>query len=283
MFAVLGINQIILAGLVAPLLIAACTAVYRQSKRAAALRTAVTAIVGLILGSAFVALLSDGSGNSSNGTPTASRPTVPADTTPIDDEDEDGVRDSVDECLGEVGIEPSGCPDGDGDKTPDPRDRCPTTPTATPDGCPPVPVSSGLEKLANENRIEFPDENASISDEVLLKGHPPAKGVLMGIGTAYDDAAIAILANGQYQTLRGRVALTPETCPGEHTTLAVRDESGRTIWKKAADSDPVPLNVRIASLGRIELYAQATGESHEDCYINGTTVGWIGIRLVGST
>jgi OOP family OmpA-OmpF porin len=64
------------------------------------------------------------------------------------DFDKDGVPDDVDQCPGEPGLPPVGCPpptDVDHDDVPDPSDKCPSipedgkTPDAT-DGCPTTPT-----------------------------------------------------------------------------------------------------------------------------------------------
>jgi hypothetical protein len=159
-------------------------------------------------------------------------------------------------------------------------DRCPRAYAETENGCPSI---AGLERLEAEERVDYVDEGASRSDDILLKGHQPTAGVLMGIGVGHDSASVAIQANGEYETLRGKVGLTPETCPGEYVTVVVRDEYEHALWKDAASFDPLALHVPITGVGRVELYAQATGESQENCYIDGSHVGWIGIRLVGSS
>lgn len=169
--------------------------------------------------------------------------------------------------------------DTDGDGVEDRVDQCDDVWAETPNGCPP---SAGLERLESENRVDYVGESAVHSDEVLLKGHPPVAGISMGIGTAYDDATVALQANGEYGVLRGKVGLDPSTCPGEYVTAAVRDEYGDALWKGELTFDPVPLHIGIVGVGRVALYAQATGESSASCYIDGSTVGWSGIRLLGT-
>ncbi len=62
------------------------------------------------------------------------------------DADADGISDVQDQCPGQPGEPPTGCPppaDSDGDSVIDANDKCPTQAGPAPEGCPPPPDTDG--------------------------------------------------------------------------------------------------------------------------------------------
>jgi OOP family OmpA-OmpF porin len=114
------------------------------------------------------------------------------------DEDLDGVLDEDDECPGQAGVEPHGCPedkDSDKDGIPDSRDRCPKEWGDTPSGCPiPDQDQDGIPDSADEC-VDEPETYNGFKDADGCPDEQPKElqqftGVIRGIRFASGRATI---------------------------------------------------------------------------------------------
>lgn len=215
--------------------------------------------------------------------------TGPATPEAPSDEDEDGVFDTVDECLGERGIGPSGCPDSDSDWVIDTLDRCPTVAAPTEDGCPVTPKATSLSALIDQGREIERSENAN-EEQITVGGITDPSGVGMSVGEGYRSAALTIPTNREFQTIRGRVGIASEPCSaGSVGYVAIRDAEGQALWPRNGELQPVhrdamPFKVRIASEDAVVLYAEAPEAEEGYCgsYSRGTEIGWMRTRLIAT-
>ena len=84
---------------------------------------------------------------------------------PPPDADGDGLTDLVDQCPGQPGPAPTGCPpppDSDGDGVTDEVDQCPQQPGPAPEGCPPPPDTDGDGLIDSEDKC--PEEPSKEPD-----------------------------------------------------------------------------------------------------------------------
>jgi hypothetical protein len=216
-------------------------------------------------------------------------PSEPTTSEAPSDEDGDGVLDTVDECPGESGIGPSGCPDSDGDWVIDKLDRCPSVAAPTEDGCPVTPQATSLSALIDQGREIEGSENAN-EEQITVGGITDPSGVRMSVGEGYRSATFNIPTNREFQTIRGRVGIASEPCSaGSVGYVAIRDAEGQALWPRNGQLQPVhrdamPFKIRIASEDAVVLYAEAPEAEEGYCgsYARGTEVGWMHTRLIST-
>jgi hypothetical protein len=178
------------------------------------------------------------------------------------DEDEDGVADSIDECLGESGEQPGGCPAASRD------------------------ISLG-EYLEAEEPESFSTENTTYGQSTV-SGIIDPLGIRMELDNEYRSASLTVPTQGAFQAIHGQVGITSEPCsPGAVANVAIRDEEGAPLWPKTGRLQPVgrkpfAFDVPIKEEDVVVLFASAPAGEVDYCGIpdDTTMVGWIQTQLV---
>jgi hypothetical protein len=240
-------------------------------------------------------------GGSAPSSPTtgavAEAPAEPMEANP--DEDEDGVVDTEDECLNEMGIPPSGCPDADRDGLPSNEDQCDQERAFTSDGCPqsedapPTDQPSAVTKLATvilNGEREYLDvyENAP-PEEIFVGGKEDSHGIRMHLTGTSPPAEFRISTNREIQRIRGWVGITSKPCSYTSTgRVAVLDGEGNQLWPESSSrqlvgADPRRFNISIASEDAVVLYGETPDTDDVNCgspVHSATEIGWVKTELV---